>query len=336
MKTKPSVPRRKKIRRRSSSAIEVAVVGHGCLDLASLTQTENLPAGNTLAVIEGFRMALGGPALAAAVALSRLGVAPRFYGCLGDDEIALAIAQMMQIQGIDMSGVSISPGSSSATMIVPREHGRSFMHAPGHNLRLTPGQIKPGAFRNARVALIAGIGLLPGLHGQALAALVQRAKRENPRIIVVTDTVHPGANIGLEKAIGYIKPALPFIDVFCTSVSEGQFFCTKDDAIGMAKDLRAMGMNRSIVIKRGGDGVAYLGEGEGDVVSLPAHQIGREKDGTGAGDGFCAALVAALARGLPLKRSVQIGSVAGAKIAEAGIGTRGIPSFSKLRRLARC
>lgn len=324
------------MRRPNSSAIQIAVIGHGCLDLGSVSQLEVLPPPNTLVVAEDFRLALGGPALAAAAALARLQTVPHFYGCLGDDEIALAIIQLMNHQHISTGGITICPGRSSATLIIPRASGRSFYHAPGHNLRLKPELIKPGIFRGMQAALISGIGLLPGLHGANLAELVRRAKNENPRIIVITDTVHCGTGFTSKECIGFIRPALPFIDVFCTSVSEGPLFTGKKDPLQMIAALREMGANKSVVIKRGADGVSFIEDGgDGTIKSAPALEITSEKDGTGAGDGFCAALAAALARKIAFEKAVRIAACAGAKIAENGVGTKGIPSFSRLVKLAK-
>lgn len=79
------------------------------------------------------KIAGGGPAATAAVAISRLGVATSFVGAVGDDDAGSFVREELAREGVDVSALSVVPDATTAqsAILVGPTGARSIVHHPG-------------------------------------------------------------------------------------------------------------------------------------------------------------------------------------------------------------
>jgi len=94
----------------------VVFVGVATYDAIALVDGLPLPDERVVARDLGF--AGGGPAATAAVAAARLGVASAFIGAVGDDDLGRHIVSGLAAEGVDVSGVFVTPGNASGASVV--------------------------------------------------------------------------------------------------------------------------------------------------------------------------------------------------------------------------
>ena len=94
---------------------------------------------------------------------------------------------------------------------------------------------------------------------------------------------------------------------------------------------RLFRLGPSAVIITLGDQGAYLNDGATEA-SLPAHKV-TVADPTGAGDAFCGAVAAELARGAPLAEAVRLGNAAGALAVTVTGAEPALPRRAAVERL---
>src|SRR3954451_24018859 len=79
----------------------------------------HLPAAGELVLADQLLLTIGGCAANVAVDLGRLGVPATVVGCVGDDVFGRIVADMLQRNQVDVSGLRIKPGlDTSQTLIV--------------------------------------------------------------------------------------------------------------------------------------------------------------------------------------------------------------------------
>jgi sugar/nucleoside kinase (ribokinase family) len=107
----------------------VQVVGHGCFDVALCGQLDRLPPPNSLQVVQ-LRASLGGPALAAAQAILRVGAKAPFYGTVGTDEFGVAIRAVAAARGVDVRNLVASEGHRQPLLFFPNQAAELFCTPP--------------------------------------------------------------------------------------------------------------------------------------------------------------------------------------------------------------
>jgi ribokinase len=146
-----------------------------------------------------------------------------------------------------------------------------------------------------------------------------------------------GARVILNAAPAAAFPAalLALTDVLVVNEHEAAALAEDPDAAAaadwpaLARKLLPLGP-RAVIITLGDQG-AYLNDG-GSEASLAAHAV-TAVDPTGAGDAFCGAIAAELARGAPLADAVRLANAAGALAVTVTGAEPALPRLAAVERL---
>jgi sugar/nucleoside kinase (ribokinase family) len=269
------------------------------------------PDKGALALVDSVQLATGGCALSTATALARLGVPAALCGCVGDDLLGEVLVREARARGLETRAVRVCDELTSASVVLDASDGeRSFLHNPGASAALVPDDLERAlAEPPARRWLhIGGALVLPGLDGEPLAPVLERARERG-----VTTSLDP-----VYDATGRwdrIHPSLAHLDVICPNLVEARGITGEDSPEACARWLRERGVRR-VAIKLGRDGAFALDDDTAEHV--PPFRV-EPKDETGAGDAFAGGLIYGLLQGWPLARAVRLANAVGA-LSTTGIG----------------
>jgi sugar/nucleoside kinase (ribokinase family) len=281
-----------------------------------------LPAAGELVSTEDFLVQPGGCAANTAIVLGRLGVAATVVGRVGDDLFGKLVEQYLEKRGVDTSGVLRTEGEGTSKTVALSVVGddRRFLHTFGANGVLTAEDIPDDALRSAGILYVGGYLVLPSLRQHALADRFRLAREHGTTVVLDVVVPTDQADLSLDD----VRELLPLTDYFLPNEDEARALTGEPEPREQAERIVGAGA-RTVVIKRGADGVFV--RGGGDAFELPAPPIDAVEP-SGAGDAFAAGLAAGLLEGWPLERCIRYASVIGASACTAlgcyaGAFTRG-------------
>ncbi|GAA4390134.1 hypothetical protein GCM10023153_07000 [Ornithinibacter aureus] len=255
----------------------------GSLNVDLVTRVERHPHPGETVAGEGLQRLAGGKGANQAVAAAAAGVSVAMVGCVGDDAGGAAYRRRLEALGVDVAGVRVCPGVPTGTAIVTVADGgeNSIVVIPGANDHVADLEVA------AVDALGPGDVLLLQLEVDRLAvcAAVRRAAGRGARVVLNTA---PYAALP------------PDIVALADPVVANEH--------EMAALAEAGAEPRSLLVTFGANGASW------DGVTAPAHWVDPSDvvDTTGAGDAFCGALAAALARGADRAEGLDAALAAGA------------------------
>ncbi len=261
----------------------------------------------------------GGKGANQAVAAARSGVSVVLLGAIGRDDFGKSRLADLNDDGIDTEWVKTRANAASGVALITVEtHGENrIAYVPGATATITADDAVT-CIERVRPCFL----LVPNeLNPVALLALC-RAAREIGTTVILNAAPDPESAITL----------LPFVDILIVNRGESMAMARLERAGSsleqVALMLQAQGPSK-VVITMGGDGAIGL-DGEHKFV-LPAMHV-KVVDTTGAGDTFCGALAASLARGIAFQDAAAYASVAGAiSVTRAG-AQASIPTRSEIER----
>ncbi|MFJ8477166.1 ribokinase [Kitasatospora sp. NPDC094011] len=288
------------------------VVVIGSVNTDRILRCPVLPApGETVLATDAAR-GFGGKGANQAVASARMGAATHLVAAIGRDaEGEAALADLRGAQ-VETGAVHAHPDAPTGQAIVMVDPGgeNSIVVLPGANARLTPDQV---------TAALARLHLLPvdvvltsnevpaECVRAAAAALPAAGPRGGTRWLHNTA---PAAELPGPGPTGR-RPLL------VANAVEARQLTGAATAVEAAHALARQG--EGAVVTLGGDGALVVSDGA--LTRLPAPAV-RVVDTTGAGDVFCGALAARLARGADLPAAAATAVAAGA-FAVTALGARG-------------
>jgi sulfofructose kinase len=284
------------------------VVCIGIATLDAIVVVDRLPAADERVPAKGSRLAGGGVAATAAVALARLGVPVALIGRVGDDTTGRWIRDDLAGEGVDVAGVTLVPGARSPLSAVLVERG-SGARALAPDL----GDAGPIVLDDAALAMCRGA---EWIHVDQLGASV---------VPVLADA---GITTPISLDSG-VRPASPvdFRRVALDSPTEAALLARYpgrplEEALLAALDAGP----RIVAVTRGEAGaVAVERADSGPVVPLTAPALSLEAVSTlGAGDVFHGALLAGLIEGRSLADALRRATVC------AGLACRGLDGRSAI------
>jgi ribokinase len=291
--------------------IDVCVVGSFMMDLVVRAPRRPGP-GETL-VGESFEMFLGGKGFNQAVAAARSGATTAMVGTLGDDDFAARFRTALSEEQIDVLGVRTDPdhGTGVATPLVEDSGDNSIVIVPRANHALRPDAV---SVPEAKVVL-----LQLELPLDTVCEAARQAKAQ--RSVVILNPA-PAVTTDLDSFAGVVDYVVP------NETEAAHLAGTGDLDAAAGRLLRATGAH-AVIVTLGPNGVLVVPE-QGSAERRTAYPV-TPVDTVGAGDAFCGAMAAALARGESLSSAVQFGNAAGA----LAVTRRGAePSMPRMAEIA--
>lgn len=295
---------------------QVLVVGSVNIDF--VVRAARLPrAGETVTGGE-FSRHHGGKGANQAVAAARLGARVTFTGAVGDDDNGRAAIAALSAEGVDVSGVVTLPDAATGVALIMVDAGgeNQIAVASGANARLASSLVN---------AALAGRPATPGgaflanleISDDVLLAGARFAHGAGMQLIVNPAPARP-----LPAELLQMSPLL--------LPNEGE----AETLTGLAHPARAAlalfeQTSAPVVVTLGAAGAMLVDDGRVNLLPAPSVEV---VDTTGAGDSFCGAFAALLAKGAGLDEAVRSAIVA-ASLSVTRPGARdGMPSSVELAR----
>ena len=293
----------------------VDVLGFGTATLDYVANVEAWPAEGVKAPVTGLSVHGGGLIGTALVAVSRLGGKASMVTKLGRSEVASAVVDGLEKEGIDTSMIIREDGAEPIVAFVFTTSGtgeRTIFHSKD-KIRFPELEELPDRDWPAKTGciLIDHYAAEPSLDAA-------RAARENGIPIVIDfEREYPGVSEGLALATHMILG-----EAFA-----GQHTGAKT-AAGMMNALRTSA-EQTLIITRGGAGcVVSTPDGEFEYPAFPVEVV----DTTGCGDVFHGAYALALSRSMNPMEAVRLAAGAAALCATRLGGRDGIPTMEELEK----
>ncbi len=287
---------------------DVCVVGSANLDLVATTV--RLPGPGETVLGSSYAEHAGGKGLNQAVAAARAGAHTTFVGAVGDDDAARQLIAVMDAASVDRSALVVSANAPTGRALigVSATAENSIIVVSGAN-----GELKADVVRNiasrCRVLLVQLEVPIVVVHAALLAARAVGARTIlNPA---------PAAEIAAET--------LALCDVVIPNEHEAQL-------LGGSSRLLDLGAT-AVVITLGARGARLCVRGQADVV-VPPFRV-EPVDTTGAGDAFCGAFAAAIARDMAMPAALRFASAAGALATTRHGAVLSLPSLEAIEALLR-
>lgn len=254
-----------------------------------------------------FGMFVGGKGNNQAIAAARSGVEVRVLGRVGDDIFAPRFLETLDREGIERRWVvqDTEAGTGVALPLIEPNGQSSIVAIPRANLRVTPEQVRAAAdaFDGAHVLLAQFEVPMPAV----VAALEMARERSMYTIVNPAPVPDPPPPVPGEW--------LRLVDLLVPNEHEAADLTgirveSVEDAERAGRALLATGCG-SVAVTLGNRGALWLPGADNDAVFVPAFDV-RQVDATAAGDAFCGALAAAMARRRTTEDAFRRAAAAGA------------------------
>ena len=304
--------------------VDVAVVG--TINLDTTIHVPRLAERGETVVGDDARDAPGGKAANQAVAAARLGARTHLVGCVGDDAAGdTALAFLEAEPRLDVTGVGRVPGAATgrALIAVDDDGGNTVTTAKGANQCLDEVHVHRygKAIGDAAVMLVQ--------LGVPIDAV--RAALEIARGVGTIAILDPAPADDVDDDV------LRCVDLITPNETEaarltGHRVESERDARAAAHALMRRGC-ASVVITLAARGAYYasVSRPDGELVAPHVIDPSAAVDPTGAGDAFCGALAAALARGADVADALRDAVVAGALATTVVGAAPSMPSGAAVR-----
>ena len=120
-----------------------------------------------------------------------------------------------------------------------------------------------------------------------------------------------------EHTLELLRPLLPSVDYFMPSLEEAAYLSGETQPEAIARFFFALGVGTCIL--KDGENGSWLLTRNGAVEHIPAYRVDAV-DTTGCGDSYCGGFIAALARGLSVRKACEVASAVAALVA-TGMGS---------------
>lgn len=273
----------------------------------------------------------GGKAANVAVASARV-LGPgqaALIGCLGRDSIAESQVEILEKEGVVVSGIRFLEGEESGqAYIVIDEGGRNVIHTVfGANLRLSPKDLRaPEILRLLREPAVVAL-IDPPLETIKGAATIAKEHGK-------TVAWDPGVRSAL--GMGRLEDILRNVDYLVINQVEIERLTGEQDPLAAWRRLSKINHEMTLVAKLGEKGCSMVSPDK--TIQVPAIQLRRLGmrviNTVGCGDAFLGVFAASKTGGLEDKEALERANLAGALKATKP-ETRGSPSRRELEKYLR-
>jgi fructokinase len=256
---------------------DVTAIGELLIDFTPAGFSES---GNRL-----FEQNPGGAPANVLAAIAKLGKKGTFIGMVGQDQFGVFLKEVLQRNGIDVSGLKFCQTVNTTLAFVhldsSGDRSFSFYRNPGADMMLTPADVDYNLIKNSKIFHFGSISLTDEPVCSATMAAVKFAK-ENGLIISYDPNYRPLLWPSEAQAITMMKTGLQFADIVKVSEEELKLLTGTDDLQKGSTLLYEMGI-RVVLITLGPEGCFY--RYSGGTGKIPTYTV-QAIDTTGAGDAF--------------------------------------------------
>jgi len=242
-----------------------------------------------------FSMAAGGKGANQALAARRAGADVRHVSAVGRDAFADLALELLEKDGVDLSGMKVVDGATGIAMIFVDTHGENV-------IAILPGANGTVTAEDADTALANVSGGVLLLQQEVPQAATERA-----------------LDIAREKGLTAILNTAPFLETTKAVAHKATILIANETEFALLtgrgiEDLDAAMADwarehsQTVIVTLGGEG-ARAATADGKTISVPALKV-TPVDTVGAGDTFCGYLAAGLDAGLDLEAAMKRAAVA--------------------------
>ena len=176
-------------------------------------------------------------------------------------------------------------------------------------------------------------GIFPAVSDSALAATKRLMRRAEALELPISfdPNLRPQLWESEKKMVTTLNSLAQGVETILPGVAEGKILTGRDTPEGIAEFYHQMGV-KNVIVKVGKDG-AYFSEKGGKAGYSPAFPVREKVDTVGAGDGFAAGVISALAGGESLEEATFRGNVIGAIQITNRSDNEGLPTREELSRI---
>lgn len=288
-----------------------------------------------LSQVRSFAASTAGAEYNVAVGLARLGHSPLYCTRLGKDPMGQKIREGFQANGIDSSLVMEAEEELTGLMLKGFTPGGdpdiAYYRRGSAAAGITPQDIDRLNLEGCGWLHVTGI--FPAISPSALAAtrrLVCRAK-EMGIPISFDPNLRPQLWASQEEMVSVLNELAGAANTVLPGIGEGKLLTGQEAPEEIARFYHELGAE-NVVVKVGEKG-AYYREKTGSAGWSPAFPVSQVVDTVGAGDGFAAGVVSALAEGLGLDQAAFRGNVIGAIQVSSKSDNEGLPTRAELEKI---
>ncbi len=288
-----------------------------------------------LSKVNTFTASIAGAEYNVAVGLARLGHTPAYCTRLGFDPLGERILDGMRQNHIATDLVTQVPGELTGFMMKSStdqgDPDIAYYRKGSAASRLSAHDIdKLDLYGCERLHVT---GIFPAVSESALAAtrrLMARAKAlELP--ISFDPNLRPQLWESEKKMTATLNSLAQGVETVLPGLGEGKLLTGQDTPEAVAAFYHRLGV-KNVVVKLGKDG-AYYSEKDGQSGYSPAFPVKKLVDTVGAGDGFAAGVISALAEGETLEEAAFRGNAIGAIQITHKSDNEGLPTREQLARI---
>lgn len=297
-----------------------SVLVAGAINTDLVTRTAAAPSAGETVTGQSFAIYGGGKGANQGVAVARSGVATVMLGAVGRDAFGEQRLAALRADRIvtDWIEVAEDVASGVALIIVDDSGENRIVYVPGATLTVGPD----AARRAVRAAHPSSVLATLELPIPTLRVLFEEAVTIGARVVL---NAAPGPRAGAEL--------LPHVDVLIANEVEARQLSGTADTVSdwQAIGLQLIGMGpRAVILTLGAAGAVVIDGGELTHLAPPPVTV---VDTTGAGDAFCGAFAAAVARGESMSDAARRGVVAGSLATTKAGAQPSIPTDEEIMRL---
>ncbi len=289
-----------------------------------------------LSGVENFSASIAGAEYNVAVGLSRLGHRVAYCTKLGNDPIAERILDGMKKNGISDDLIMRSDDCVTGFMMkgktaVGDPKIAYFRKGSAASTISTHDIDKLDLFECEYLHIT---GIFPAVSSSACNAVKRLVKRavDLDMKISFDPNLRPQLWKSEKEMVDMLNSFAQHANTVLPGVSEGKILTGSDKPEKIAEFYHKMGVE-NVVVKLGASG-AYYSSSEGAGI-IPGYRVNNIVDTVGAGDGFAAGVISALAEGLSLKEACDRGNAIGAIQLTSESDNEGLPTREKLEAVMK-
>lgn len=305
------------------------IVNIGICTVDAIAQTvESYPPPGGLRLFDKLTLTTGGNAVNCSISLAKMGISCDAVVKVGQDALGDFVLSECTRHGVGIGGIVRSPGVHTPYTFVCVMTGgqRSFFHTVGTNGTICFDDINFEMIRQAKFCFVTGTMVMPTLDGDQTARVLAEARKTG--VVTLLDTVYLDS-ASRETWRAAIDPALPVLDYFIPSYPEARAITGLTEPSEIARSLQDRGC-RNVAIKLDERG-AFCRDQSGSECLVPAYEVPRVVDTTGAGDSWCAGFLAGLREGLAMPEAALLGNATAAHCIQAAGASTGIIPLDQIK-----